>query len=48
MYYLCSDNKGVDQLCSYCADDLHLFFHICKKPVFSHRGSYNSEILEEE
>ena len=29
--YLCSENKGVDQLRNYRASDLHLCFHICKK-----------------
>ena len=46
LYYLCSENKGADQLhsnCySYCAADLRLCFCICKKPVFSQRGSYNN------
>ena len=41
LYYLCSDKKGADKLCSYCkADhckaDLHLCFRIGKKSV----GSY--------
>ena len=37
LYYLCSENKGADQLRSYCAADLRLCFRIdlCKKPVFS-------------
>ena len=26
MYYLCSENKGADQLRSYCETDLRLFF----------------------
>ena len=30
LYYLCSANKGADQLA-----DLHLCFHICQKLVFS-------------
>ena len=34
-YYLCSENKGADQLCSYHAADLHFCFHIFKKQVFS-------------
>ena len=43
---MCSENKGADQLRGYReADcirkaDLHLCFHICKKPVFLRRGSY--------
>ena len=35
LYYLCSKNKGADLLHSYCTADLHISFHICKKPVFS-------------
>ena len=26
LYYLCSENKGTDQLCSYCTADLRLMF----------------------
>ena len=29
LYYLCSENKGADQLCSNCAADLRLCFRIC-------------------
>ena len=36
MYYLCSENKGADQLRSYCAADLSLCFCICKKSRFSY------------
>ena len=45
LYYLCSENKGVDQLRGYHeADrnreaDLRLCFGICKMLVFSKRGS---------
>ena len=35
LYYLCSENKGADQMCGYRADDLQLCFCICKKKVFS-------------
>ena len=35
--YLCSENKGADQLRGYREADLRLCFRICKKPVF---GSY--------
>ena len=35
LYYLCSKNKGADQLCSYCAADLRLCFLIFKNLVFS-------------
>ena len=34
-YYPWSENKGADQLRSYCAADLPLCYHIYKKPVFS-------------
>ena len=40
-YYLCSENKGADQLRGYREADLRLCFRICKKPVFSQRGSYS-------
>ena len=40
MYYPCSENKGADQLRGYPEADLRLCFRICKKPVFSRRGSY--------
>ena len=33
MYYPCSENKGADQLRSYCEADLLLCFRIGKKPV---------------
>ena len=40
MYYLSSENKGADQLRSYCEADLRLCFRIISKiPVFSWRGS---------
>ena len=39
LYYLCSENKGADQLRSYRKADLRLCFRICKKPVFSRRSS---------
>ena len=41
LYYPCSENKGADQLHSYREADLRLCFRICKKPVFSRRGSYD-------
>ena len=40
MYYLCSENKGADQLCSYCTADLRLCFSIGKNPVFSWHSSF--------
>ena len=39
VYYLCSENKGADQLCGYRTTDLRLCFRICKTPIFSERGS---------
>ena len=35
MHYLCDENEGADQLCSYCTADLRLCFSICKNLVFS-------------
>ena len=35
LFYLCSENKGADQLRSICAADLRLCFRICKKRIFS-------------
>ena len=39
LHYPCSENKGADQLRGYREADLRLYFRICKKPVFSRRGS---------
>ena len=41
LYYLCSENKGADQHRGDRETDLHLCFRICKKSVFSCRGSFN-------
>ena len=41
LYYPCSENKGADQLRGHREADLRLCFPICKKPVFSKRGSFN-------
>ena len=38
-YYLCSENKGADQVRRYWAADLRLFFRIWKKQIFSWGGS---------
>ena len=35
LYYLCSENKGADQLRGYREADLRLRFRICKMLVFS-------------
>ena len=40
-YYLCSENKGVDQLRGYREADLRLCFRIRKTLVFSLRGSFD-------
>ena len=40
LYYLCSENKGADQLRSYCEADLRLCFRICRLLVFSRGGSF--------
>ena len=39
LYYLCSENKGADQLCGYRTADLRLCFRIGTNSVFSIRGS---------
>ena len=39
LFYLCSENKGADQLHSYREADLRLCFRICKMLVFSWRDS---------
>ena len=36
LYYPFSENKGADQLCIYCTDDLRLCFCIGKMPGISH------------
>ena len=40
LYYPFSENKDADQLRGYRKADLRLCFRICKKPVFSRRGSF--------
>ena len=45
MYYPYSENKGADQLRGYREADLRLCFRICKKPVFSQRGSFNVHMI---
>ena len=34
-YYLCTENKGADQLRDHCAADLHFCFGIFRKQFFS-------------
>ena len=40
LYYLCSENKGTDQLRGYREAGLHLCFCICKLLVFSCGSSH--------
>ena len=42
LYYLCSENKGADQLRGPCEADLCLCFCICKMLVFSERGLHQT------
>ena len=39
------ENKGTDQLSSYCGADLRLCFLVGKKPFFSQGGSYEPYCL---
>ena len=42
LYYLCSESKGADQLCSYCTDDQRLGFCMGKNPYdAAHIGLYS-------
>ena len=40
LYFPCRENKGADELHSYCEADLRLSFLICRLLVFPRRGSY--------
>ena len=42
LYYPYRENKGADQLCSYCTADLRLCFRLCILLVFSCGGSYSN------
>ena len=44
LYVLYSENKGADQLRSYCEADLRLCFRIGKNPVFTCHGSFLSKV----
>ena len=46
MYFPRNENKGADQLRGYREADLRLCFRICKKPVFSQRGSNGIVLLK--
>ena len=43
LFYPYSESKGADQLRCYREADQRLCFRICKKWVFSRRGSYNGD-----
>ena len=45
--YPCSENKGADQIRSYCEADLRLCFRICRLLVFSWGGS-NDKLSSED
>ena len=45
LYYPSSENKGADQLCSYCTADLRLCFRLCRLLVFPRGGSFVSFLL---
>ena len=40
MYYPCSENKGADQLRSYCKADLRFYFRISRLLIFLCSGSF--------
>ena len=44
LYYSCSENKGADQLRSYCEADQRLCFRIGKNP-FSHDVAHNAPVF---
>ena len=46
MFYLCSKNKGADQLRGYREADLRLCFRICKK-LCSHDTAHIEFVIEE-
>ena len=46
LYYLCSENKGADQLRGDREADLRLCFRICKMLVFSRHGSFVSNLVK--
>ena len=46
LYFLCSENKGTDQLCSYCTADLRLCFHIGQKSILMMWLVFREDLLE--
>ena len=47
LYFSSSENKGADQLRSYCEADLRLCFCLCRLLVFPCGGSFFSPVLYE-
>ena len=45
LYYPCSENKGADQLRSYCEADLYLCLRLCRLFVFPCSGLFNNKSL---
>ena len=45
LYYACSENKGADQLRSYCEADLRLCFRLCRLLVFPCGGCISYELM---
>ena len=43
--YLCSENKGADQLRGFREADLRLCFRICQNPVFSVAAHFTFEYI---
>ena len=48
LYYPCSENKGADQLRSYCEADLRLCFRLCRLLVFPCGGSNDKDLEHQE
>ena len=45
LYYPCSENKGADQLCSYCEADQRLRFRLCRLLFFPCGCSFSFNVL---
>ena len=45
LYYPSSENKGTNQLRSYCEAGLRLCFHIGNNPIFSRCSSFNDRTV---
>ena len=46
LYFICRENKGVDQLCSNYTADLRLCFCICRKACFLMKWFISSRDVE--